>query len=204
MTRSPAAVALVALVTLTACQAPTPSDSPSAATTSPHSPTPTPSPTCTPEAGGAAYPCTPAQHAAMKEKDALYAEAEAVYRASFAESIRVSRDGGVEEATDIMLATSQGHFLQESVERARSLHERKVRAKGSDPRVVSVDRLPGPAKGGSVVAIRVCVDASGWGFYAGDELVTPGGVAIDDLYFRRFNGSLRIIGADGQDVDSCA
>lgn len=64
----------------------------------PAEPTPSASPTptflCTPEAGGAEAPCSEADYRKMKEKDALYAEAEQVYRKYKAEMLKALQAGG--------------------------------------------------------------------------------------------------------------
>ena len=64
-------------------------------------PTPSPSPTfmCTPEAGGTEAPCSEQDYQEMKAKDALYAEAEQVYRTYQAEFLKVIRAGGADELT---------------------------------------------------------------------------------------------------------
>ena len=167
--------------------------------------TPTPAPIirCTPEAGGAEYDCSQAQHDEMVAKDRLYAEAEAVFRKFFAENIRISRAGGVEEATPVMLETSTGHYLSEAVNTYRHLRQDKLIPRGSDPQVVSVARLPGLAKGGSVVAMRTCIDASGWAFYRGKQETSRGFPALDDVYFKYEAGQLKMFGADGKAVKEC-
>ena len=202
MTRRPAAVVLVALVALAGCQAPTPTEPPPTRTTSAAAPSPTPSPSCTPEAGGASYPCTAAQYAAMKEKDALYAEAEAVYSRMFQENIRISRAGGVNAATAVMTETTAGRALESVIAVFRSLKERGLRAQGEDPRM-TVQRLPGLAKEGTEVTLLVCVDASRWAFYKGKELVSKGASAEDRIYFGHSGGALKMLYVEGRRVESC-
>lgn len=170
---------------------------------SPASPVPTPTYLCTPEAGGEETPCSQHQYDEMKAKDALYAEAEAVFREFFAENIRISRKGGVTEPTEAMLKTSHGSYLDDALELFRNLHAQNLRAEGADPVIVRVTRLAGQSKAGSIVALQVCVDAREWAFFDGDDLVTTGGMAEDDTYFAEVNGALKIIGADGRDVEAC-
>jgi hypothetical protein len=195
-----AVAALAVLVTLAGCQAVA---SPTTTSTTPAptvtSASPEPSFTCTPEAGGDEYECTQAQHDEMVAKDALYAEAEQVFRRLFAENIRISRAGGITEPTPVLLETSERYFLDDVMKEYRRLHRLEWVAKGEDPVITNVTRLAGRTKEGSVLAIRVCVDASGWGFYHGKTLKSPGGEAEDDLYFTRTDGVLQILGADGRD-----
>jgi len=194
---------LAASCLLAGCQPTSPLPSPG--TMEPTSPSGAPTPTfrCTPEAGGEESPCTQAQYDEMKAKDALYAEAEAVYRKLFAENIRISRAGGVSEPTDVIAETTTGAFREDVMAIFEGLAERGLRARGSDP-VVIVARAPGVSKEGSIVALSACVDARGWAFYRGDERVSEGKAAADLLYFNRVeDDALKIIGADGELVSSC-
>lgn len=167
--------------------------------------TPAPAPIlrCTPEAGGAEYDCSQAQHDEMVAKDKLYAEAEAVFRRAFQENIRISRAGGSPTATPVMLETAAGDFLDGLRSEYARLDSERLRAKGRDPRIVSVVRLPGKSKGGSSVALRVCVDASGWSFFRDGNAISHGFPAADDIYFATRDGRIRMIGADGQKVKRC-
>lgn len=167
--------------------------------------TPAPAPIlrCTPEAGGAEYDCSQAQHDEMVAKDRLYAEAEAVFRKFFAENIRISRAGGVVKATPVLLETSTGQYLSEAIVTYSHLKQDKLIPRGSNPRIASVERLPGRSKGGSVVAMRTCIDASGWAFYQGNRMISRGFPAQDEVYFKYDAGQLKMFGADGKSVKSC-
>lgn len=167
--------------------------------------TPAPAPIlrCTPEAGGAEYDCSQAQHDEMVAKDRLYAEAEAVFRRFFAENIRISRAGGVVKATPVLLETSTGHFLDDVLGQFRAQAKEGSRAKGSDPVIKSMTRRPGLSKSGSVVTVTTCVDATGWSFFIEEEFRSSGVPAKDDIYFAYSEGRLKMIGADGKEVASC-
>lgn len=198
--------AFLAAVVLAGCQPAAPPATPTSSPTSePASTAPVPTPTylCTPEAGGDEAPCSQLEYDEMKAKDALYAEAEEVFREYFAENIRISRAGGVTEPTEVMIRTTHGFQLEDSLNLFRSLRARELRAEGSDPVIARIERLVGQSKAGSIVALQVCVDARGWGFYRGKKLVTAGAVAEDDTYFARIDGALKIIGADGRGLDTC-
>lgn len=202
-------VTLTAAITtlMTGCQPPSPPPpTPTNSQTSPSSaPSPVATPTymCTPEAGGNETPCTKADHDTMEAKDALYTEAEAVYRRAFAENIRISRAGGVTEPTQVMLDTMHGFYLEDVLTLFRQQHDRGTKAVGLDPKIAAPKRLVGQSKAGSAVAIAFCVDATGWGFYKGDQRVSDGRIAVDDTYFSRVDGTLKMIGADGREVESC-
>ncbi|MCW5952739.1 MAG: hypothetical protein KIT69_10815 [Propionibacteriaceae bacterium] len=139
----------------------------------------------------------------MKSKDALYAEAEAVYRRYWGEVVRIMRAGGVSSPTEVLLQTTDGFHLEYVVTNLAQLTDDGLVARGEDPTIDWVRRLPGQSKAGSIVALSTCVDATAWGFYADEKLTTPGRVAIDDLYFRRVDGRLKIIGAAGREALSC-
>lgn len=182
---------LVPLTLLAACQQPSPT------------PAPAPSFRCTPEAGGDEYDCSQAQHDEMVSKDTLYAEAEAVFRKFFAENIRISRAGGLREATPVLLETATGFFLEDVLNQYRKQADEGSRAQGSDPVIKAISRLPGHSKSGSLIALSTCVDASGWSFFIGKEFRSKGVPARDEIYFSHSDGLLRMIGADGEEVDSC-
>ena len=61
-------------------------------------PPPQPTYTCTPEAGGEPFTCSQYQYDEMVGRDALYAEAEAVYRKFLAEDVRIMRAGRSDRA----------------------------------------------------------------------------------------------------------
>lgn len=194
---------LAATVLLAGCQpsapgSPTPSSPPP-------SPTATPTPTflCTPEAGGEATECTQAQYDEMKAKDALYAEAEEVFREYFAENIRISRAGGVTEPTEVILKTTAGTARESVMAAFRGLAERQSRARGDDP-TLKVERAPGISKEGSIVALLVCADGSGWAFYEDGAEVSRGRPAEDRVYFSTVDGAMKMTYIEGRWVKTCA
>ncbi len=168
-------------------------------------PTPTPAPSyrCTPEAGGDEFDCTQHQYDDMIAKDKLYAEAEAVYRKFFAEDVRILRAGGITTPTQVLLETTTGAFLEDSMGLYRSFATDDRRAVGGTIRLASLERLPGISKGGSVVAMQACTDATTTKTYRHGRQVGKGGAGIDTLYFSRVDGVLKIQGADGKAVESC-
>lgn len=198
-----ATAAALTAVLLAGCQPTVPPTTPTPTTTpTTLSPVPTPTYLCTPEAGGEATPCSQIDYEQMKAKDALYTEAEAVYRKFFAESVRISREGGVAEPTATLLDTTAGDYLEDMMTIFRGLHTRGVRAEGTDPQV-TISRLPGISKAGSIVALSVCIDSRGWAFYSGPDQTATGRVGIDEVHFARFDQVLKIIGADGRETASC-
>lgn len=167
-------------------------------------PTAGPTFTCTPEAGGAEFECSQFQHDQMVAKDKLYAEAEAVYRKFLAEDVRIMRAGGVKEPTPVLLETTTGAFLDDAMADYRQMASDGTSALGHDPKLVWLRREPGKSKAGSLVSIAVCVDGRDLEFVRAKQRIGEGRVAKDLNYFSRVDGSLKIIGADGEQVQECA
>jgi hypothetical protein len=139
----------------------------------------------------------------MVAKDKLYTEAEAVYRRFLAEDERIFRQGGITEPTAVLLETTTGAFLENSMTLYRSFVEGERKSVGGEIRLQSLARLPSQSKGGSIVAMRACVDASTTTVYRRGKPAGKGGVGADALYFGRVDGVLKIQGADGKAVESC-
>ncbi|MEA5117241.1 MAG: hypothetical protein VB036_06435 [Propionicimonas sp.] len=139
----------------------------------------------------------------MKAKDALYAEAEAVYRKMFAENIRISRAGGVTEPTQVILETTASQARSNLMDIFKDLADGHLEARGDDP-TIKVSRVPGVSKGGSTVTLLICVDASRWAFYRSGELISKGRPAEDRVYFSRLEDGLKMTYVEGRWVDSCA
>lgn len=169
-------------------------------------PTPAPAPSyrCTPEAGGDEFDCTQHQYDDMVAKDKLYAEAEAVYRRFLAEDVRISRAGGTDSPSDELLGTASGAFLKDAMEEYKRDREEGITILGGEREVKSVSRLVGVSKGGSVVSLRVCTDASSVKVFKKKKFLGNGLVTEDDLYFSRIDAQLKLVGADGKEVKSCA
>lgn len=183
---------------------PSPMPTMPSASRTPASPSPVPTPTylCTPEAGGDESPCSQIQYEEMKAKDALYEEAEAVFREFFSENIRISRAGGVTEPTEVLLRTTTGSVHEAVMEVFRDMSSRGVHAEGDDP-VLTIARAPGLSRDGSLVALQVCVDASRWGFYSGGKLVSTGRGAQERVYFARLGELLKMAYSEGKWVETC-
>ncbi len=166
-------------------------------------PTPVPSYRCTPEAGGPEFDCTQHQYDDMLAKDKLYAEAEAVYRKFLAEDIRIFRAGGVTEPTAVLLETTTGAFLEDSMALYSSLKADSRRLVGGEIKLTYLGRKPGVMKEASVVAMVACVDARTTEVREKGKRVSAGQLVEDLLYFGLFNGQVKIQGADGQREGEC-
>jgi len=166
-------------------------------------PLPQPSPTCTPEAGGTPYTCTPYQYEEMVAKDRLYTEAETVYRKYLTEEARIYRAGGVTEPTPVLLETTTGKYQSDAMEIFRDLVELKVRVLSGDYTVSWIRRTPGPARSGSVVALTSCVDGSKVRFSDGKGGSETGTPIQETGYFVVVEGSLKLANADSKVVPTC-
>ncbi len=162
-----------------------------------------PSPVCTPEAGGAAYPCSQHDYDQMIAKDKLYAEAEAVYRKFLAENERINRTGGVTTLTPVLLETTTGEFRDDVLSLYRELHRIHATAKGGRFIVAWVHRVPGASKDGSVAALRACTDSRTVTMGADGASGTPGLVNELTSYFVREGDALKIAAATYKVVSAC-
>ena len=168
-------------------------------------PTPTPSPTyqCVPEAGGDPLPCGPIEFEASQRRDALYAEAEAVYRRLWAEMARVDSDPAPHMTTELEAVTAGPY--RETLEQLLVAMRGNQRLSG-DSSLVWVRRLIGLQRSGSVVALNVCTDDRQALFAnpAGGEPLQ--GRAVDRrVYLARADGvgPLRIVDSEFARVESC-
>jgi len=174
------AAAVLASTLLVGCQSP-------AAT-----PTPTPTYSCTPEAGGTPAPCTQAEFEQMQKMDALYAEAEAVNATFRAEMERHYRMGGATELSPVFLETTAGPAREALLEFQREMHAAKRKSVGGEIKTVWVKRNAGESVQGSEVSLRVCMDGTGVKSYEDGELVGNGLKTVDNMYFTRIDGKLKI------------
>lgn len=194
MVRSRIAASAVACLLLAGCS-PAPAPTPS--------PTPTPTFSCTPEAGGAAYECSQFDYEQMVAKDKLYAEAEAVYRKFFAEDERIYRAGGVDEPTPVLLETTTGRYLEDSMKLYGTLLDHEARLSDGVPRLIRFERLPGVSREGSVASASACVDARSVVVKGKDGYETHGSLYLERLYFTVSDRSLKIKSSQWKSLESC-
>lgn len=195
MRRTVAAVAAVAAVLLAGCV--------------PQAPSPTPSPTptfmCTPEAGGTEAPCSEQEYQKMKAKDALYAEAEQVYRTYQAEFFKAIREGGSDRLTPGLQAVIGSKGVEAAViAQLKYFKNRHLRVKGPGASVRSATRRPGLVKGSSLVTIDFCVDTRDTEIFRSGKFVRNGILAVDQVYFGRVEDVLKMTSTVGKgEVKEC-
>lgn len=172
----------------------------------PVSPSPSPASTfrCTPEAGGSEAPCSEQQYQEMKAKDALYAEAEQVYRTYQAEFLKVIRAGGADKLTPGLEAVLGSDDVRKVVAGELKLFKKDgLSIRGPGAKIVKATRRPSFLKNGSVATIDFCVDSRDTDIYEGSKRVNQGILGKDTTYFRQVDGSLKIVFIVGDEVKSC-
>lgn len=167
-------------------------------------PTPTPSPTyqCVPEAGGDPLPCGPIEFEASQRRDALYAEAEAVYRRYWAELRRVETMVNPEVTAELESVTG-GPFRDVVSQLVPQLGDSQ-RISGDSP-IVWMKRLVGLERSGSIVSLEVCTDERESRFKNPEGEPLPGRAIQRRVYFGRDVGqeALRIIDSEYKRVEQC-
>ncbi len=170
-------------------------------------PTPSPTPTsyqCTPETGGEPYACTAEQHADMVALDALYAEAETVYRRHMTEVFRLSSHWELAEVTPEIEATSAGPYLERMTQIIAANRANRIERTSGEPKLGWVKRLPGKSLGGSIVALWTCVDGSGRISTTMDAPKGESGIVGENrIYLRRIDGVLKLWESEVKLVESC-
>lgn len=165
--------------------------------------TPATSPTylCVPEAGGSAQPCGPIEHEQAQKRDALYAEAEQVFRRYWAEMDRLT----LEKApafTPVLQETTADKFrgyVEDDLDQA--LHQERVQG---EAKVVRIDRLPVLSRDGSTAALLTCVDARTAMYVTNEgDTPSPGTVYELRLYFSPRDDHLKIVNSESRDVSEC-
>lgn len=136
----------------------------------------------------------------MLKKDALYAEAEKVYREFFEEDTKLFNEGKGPSAK--LLALTDGEVRQEAEALHRSAAQEGRRSIGKY-RLAWIRRNPGEVVDGSVVSLLSCIDASQVrntlkGKDMGDE-----GIWQEKSYFARRDDRLVFIAAAHAEVPSC-
>ena len=193
----PTLAATLALVTAlsTSCTTPAPTTTPS---------TPSPTFACTPEAGGSPYPCSSADYQEMKRKDALYAEAERVFRRLIAEDERVARIGGSDELTpEYKALLGSPELRKQQLAILRSNKSDQVVGKGGKFDVKWLRRLPGNSVEGSEVSLSACVDMTSVTFFERGRRTGPGVVVVETAHMKEVSGVLQVWGFSNRLEDSC-
>lgn len=162
--------------------------------------TPTSVPTvyqCTPEVGGAPYACTEAQHQEMLAKDALYAEAERIYRDYYGETQLTFEGGGPPSARLL------SHVTGDAVAIVRKAHAEGIRAVHGAPTLHWVKRSVGASMEGSTIALASCSDTTAVTFEVEGEPSWSGIVSQETIYLSQTPDGLKISYLEYREVVSC-
>lgn len=164
-------------------------------------PTAAATPLCTPESGGSATPCTQEQYEEMKKLDALYAEAEDVYRRFVAEDVKLLHSGGLAEGPVLDLIA--GPMVDRYAAEKKKQHDLKITMRG-DAMIAYVRRLPGRSYDGSEVALVSCLDGSGLtGFDTAGKNLGRGAVVTYNSYFKHEGSAVKLWWDESKAVASC-
>jgi len=139
----------------------------------------------------------------MKAKDALYVEAEQVYRTYTSESIEAMRGGGADKMPPQLRELISNKDLEADVlERLRQAKNDGLSLKG-DPVIAWARRLPSRTRHGSVVAMHFCVDARFVTVFKHGEKLADGSVSQETVYFAKEAAVMTIDSLDFKDVTKC-
>lgn len=170
---------------------------PTATTSSPA--VPTPEPTC--EAG--TDPCTPEVAAEQAETRALRAEAERVARSSYAERVRLTRDGGAMEPSEELKRYADGNYLRSLVGGLQHQKEGGYTVIGEPQLVLSP--APGESRKGSDprLTLGFCEDNTQTKIVAKDQSKSQGPSGRGHLFIGHVDGQLKIVEGTVKAVESC-
>lgn len=170
------------------------------------SPTPSPSPTfmCTPEAGGSEAPCSEQDYQKMKAKDALYAEAEQVYRTYQAEFLKVIRAGGADQLTpELKVVVGSDDVEKAIVAELKNFKNSHLSITGPGAQIVDAVRKPGLVRGDSVVTMAFCIDSRKTKIRQNGKSIGGGVLGVETTYFSRIDNTLKMTYIDGKEVKKC-
>lgn len=188
-------ILLVGLMVLAGCA---PAQTPTAA------PVPTPSvPVCTPLDGSTPFPCTQADFESLAEQRKLY-EAERVFVRYRAEVKRQEVDWRLREMTPELEGITTGKFrtyVQQLIDQDRAEEAARV----SEAAAVSwIKPAVGESRSGSVVDLRLCVDARSEQYVTKDaNAPVPGVVTEHVYYFISSDNALKLGDSTSSRVQSC-
>ena len=187
--RNVATIAVIIALTASGCTQPDPNAKPTYA--------------CTPSDGGTARPCYKAEYDLQAKEDALYTEAEAVFRKFVAEDERIYREGGASGVTPLILQTTTGDFLKVRAATYKALKDTHTSLVDGGFRIAWIKRAPELAAPGAVVTLKNCLDGSTAKLATAGSKSWHAGFTSDTLNYVREAGVLKISSASGKDVKGC-
>jgi hypothetical protein len=164
---------------------------------------PQPSFSCTPETGGAPTPCTPEEYSYQEKVKVVYAEAKDVYERFAEEYTTLLREGGAEDASEVLLETTGGPYLDAQRKILRDMHDQGIRATGGSIELVRLEKSPGASAYGYEVALDACIDSRSVSVVKKKKEIGQGYAYTERVFFKRVKGTLKIWDAEGKKVQSC-
>lgn len=163
-------------------------------------PTPTPTFECTPEGGGELSPCSEADHQAMLARDAVYAEAERVFRRSIELEVELpALKQPVNDELRSLLSTKYAESLEPwflELANDPEYHESGM------PEIVWVKRVQ-VSRAGSEIALDACAAPGTWTWGWGDN-VKPASYRLHRALFEvTDDGVVKRRAYGAEDVDEC-
>lgn len=162
--------------------------------------TPTPVPVtyqCTPEVGGAPYACTEVQHREMLTRNALYAEAEQIYRDFYEIDMKSYKAGQPASAEALALTVGEGADI------VREAHVEGTQFTGEPVGIVWIHRAAHASRAGSILALEACLDNSAASVHTKGSESGPGAIAQERAFFSQTPEGLRISYFEFHEVESC-
>lgn len=164
--------------------------------------TPTPSPSV-PQASPTASPSPTRTESPEEQKQReAFEAAEKAYRANWAESGRLSMAGGADKPTQVLLDTSKGSYLDDTMLSLRGIKENKLRASG--PGKISWVRHGGYSA--TKITLRTCEDYRNAVLRKKNgDVYTPEGTRVYDqtIDVVLTGGTWKLSDQDTQEVKSC-
>lgn len=175
---------------------------PVAPSTTPQPASPQPSFTCSPS-GGTPKPCTQDELDKTEAQNKLAAEAEVVYKAHFAEDVRILRAGGVTKATAEMRRVLAEDALADSLSLYQRYARDKVRFVGGKIELKTLVPNWTSTQSGSTIMLQACRNATSADIYRNGRRHSSGQIVGERAYMRPVDGQLKIIAFASREQKSC-
>ncbi|WIY83177.1 hypothetical protein [Propionimicrobium sp. PCR01-08-3] len=136
--------------------------------------------------------------------DALYAEAEQVFRRSMELRNQFEGSGDYSEFPAELNELLADPYLDSVHQLFDFGRENGLHGPAGVGPALTVARYPGVSKGGSEVALRACLDSrDAPALDADGEVFSEGGLFHMKLFFKHFEGSLKLFDGTTGSVDEC-
>ncbi|WP_203567826.1 hypothetical protein [Aestuariimicrobium ganziense] len=164
---------------------------------------PTVTPLTTAPSSASASP-TPTRSVATPDEAALLAEAEGVYRAYVAETLKLEAAGGAEKLPAVF-----DQYLLEPYKGVVEATYQNMRKNGSKVEstgrvaILAVEAIDASTREGAVIALSACLDGSQATVRHRDGTTEKGSIVLRELYFKRDGRDLKIFSSRAKEVPSC-